>query len=76
LKWLGKAGDGTIDVSPVDLSWAWAQLGDRARSLDYLEQALRERTPTLIYIRSQPWWTPIRGEARYQSVVRLMGLQD
>jgi hypothetical protein len=46
-------------------------LGDRDAALTTLELAVRDRIFIIPY---QPYWDPIRGEARFQVLMRAMGL--
>jgi TolB-like protein/Tfp pilus assembly protein PilF len=49
-------------------------LGDRARALDWLEKALEERGQAVKWIGVDPLFDPLRGEPRFQTMLRHMGL--
>jgi TolB-like protein/Flp pilus assembly protein TadD len=57
-------------------SWAWnysavyAQWGDPARALDWLDTAMRLRDPTLIQTKVDPFMDPLRKEPRFQAILR------
>jgi TolB-like protein/DNA-binding SARP family transcriptional activator len=65
-----------IRLSPVPNTMRMASLhalaGDTAQALDWLERALAERNPGLIYVRREPSLAPLHGSPRYQRVVRAM----
>jgi serine/threonine-protein kinase len=44
-------------------------LGDKERALDRLEQAFDQRDPYLPFLRVNPVWDPLRGEARFQKLL-------
>ncbi|HUF48360.1 MAG TPA: protein kinase [Vicinamibacterales bacterium] len=51
-----------------------AALGDRPRTLDLLEQAYAEHDFALAQLRILPWFEALRGEPRFQDLVRRLGL--
>jgi tetratricopeptide (TPR) repeat protein len=52
---------------------AWMTF-DPKRSCDYLEQAMEERDPRLVHIAVSPVYDPLRGQPRFESTIRRMGL--
>jgi hypothetical protein len=48
----------------------YAQWGDRAKALEWLETALRLRDPGLIFLKTDPLLDPPRKEPRFQAVAR------
>ena len=48
----------------------YAQWGDTARSLDWLETAMRNRDPSLEEVKTSPWLDPLRKEPRFQAIER------
>ena len=61
-------------VQPVIISTAYAHLGDRQRALSWLERAVEERDPFVVHINVDPWFTALRGDARFQEIVRKAGI--
>jgi TolB-like protein/class 3 adenylate cyclase/Tfp pilus assembly protein PilF len=66
---------------PVERGWpltyvAWAQLeaGDREAALATLERAVAERDWYLIRLPLAPHWDPLRGDPRFQEILRRIGL--
>ena len=46
----------------------YAQWGDTSRALEWLETAMRNRDPYLAYTKINPFFDPLRKEARYQAI--------
>jgi len=55
-------------ISPYMISAALLQTGEVERALDYLEQALENRDPTLPAIGGTPRWRPLHGRPRFDAV--------
>ena len=52
----------------------YAGLGDRERVLTYLERADNERSHWLVWLKRDPRWNDLRGDPRFQDLVRRVGL--
>jgi TolB-like protein/Flp pilus assembly protein TadD len=50
----------------------YAQWGDTARALDWLETAMRNRDPYLAYTKANPFFDPLRNEPRFQAIERAL----
>jgi serine/threonine-protein kinase len=61
-------------VSPVELATLYIGLGDNQRALEWMERAYDERRGWMAYLNVHPIVDPLRGEPRFQSLVRKMGL--
>jgi len=61
-------------VSPVALATLHIGLGDHERALDEAERALEERRGWLAYLRVNPLMDPLRGEPRFDALIRRMAL--
>ena len=61
-------------VSPVELATLYIGLGDNQRALDWAERAYDERRGWMAYLNVHPILDPLRGEPRFQSLVKKMGL--
>ena len=46
----------------------YAQWGETARALDWLDTAMRHRDPYLIRVRQSPLFDPLRKEPRFQAI--------
>ena len=69
---LAQAGD-RIAEGYADI---YAQWGDTARALDWLETAMRNRDPYLAYTKINPFFDPLRKEPRFQAVMRDLRFPD
>ena len=54
----------------------YAQWGDSARALDWLEAAMRNRDPYLAYTKINPFFDPLRKEPRFQAIERALKFPD
>jgi serine/threonine-protein kinase len=52
----------------------YAGLGDRERVFSYLDAAYRERSHWLVWLKRDPRWNEVRSDARFQNLVRKIGL--
>ena len=62
-------------VSPFDMAREYAYLGDKANTLNYLEQCYRERYAWLILLQTECDFDFVHSEPRYQALIRRLGLQ-
>ena len=51
-------------------------LGDTARALDYLEQALEERAGFIVYLKIDSVFDSLRSEPRFQALIRRMNFPE
>ncbi|MBB5328702.1 winged helix-turn-helix domain-containing tetratricopeptide repeat protein [Tunturiibacter gelidoferens] len=61
-------------VSPVDFALQYAQLGQKEKTLSYLEAALREPHPTLLWIQDDPAYDFLHSDERYRAIIKATGL--
>jgi TolB-like protein/DNA-binding winged helix-turn-helix (wHTH) protein/Tfp pilus assembly protein PilF len=61
-------------ASPSAIATAYAHLGDRARALDWLEQAVEEHDPWAVYIKVEPAFASLRTDPRFQKITRTAGI--
>lgn len=61
-------------VSPYTIATVLAALGDRDRSFEWLEKALEERDPMMTFLLVHPRLDPLRGDPRFDALVRRVGL--
>jgi serine/threonine-protein kinase len=61
-------------VSPVAFALLHIALGERERALDWIERAYEERRGWLVYLRVNAVFDPLRGEPRFEELVRKMNL--
>jgi TolB-like protein len=58
------------DADAVIYAIVYAQWGQRAKALEWLETALRLRDPGLVFIKTEPLLDPLRQEPRFQAIQR------
>ncbi len=58
----------------LQLATIYARLGEKEKALQYIERALREHESDLIFINGEPYLDSLKGEPRFQAVVRQVGL--
>jgi len=63
-------------VSPVVFATIHLGLGNATDALDWAERAVEERRGWPVYFRVNPLLDPVRGEARFQAIVRGLGLGE
>ena len=54
----------------------YAQWGDTARALDWLDAAVRNRDPYLAYTKVNPFFDPLRKEPRYRAIEEALKFPD
>jgi TolB-like protein/Flp pilus assembly protein TadD len=64
------------DASAYQYASIYAQWGDRAKALDWLDKAMRLRDPGLEYLKTDPLMDPLRKEPRFQAVMRELKFPD
>jgi tetratricopeptide (TPR) repeat protein len=60
------------DASAYQFSEIYAQWGDPARALQWLETAQRRRDPGLSLLKMDPLMDPVRSEVRFQTVLQAL----
>ena len=58
------------DAAAYQYATIYAQWGNRAKALEWLETALRLRDPGLVYLKTDPLMDPLRKEPRFQAIER------
>ena len=65
---LGKMKAAMGDTSAYQYAAIYAQWGNRAKALEWLEMALRLRDPGLVDLKTDPLMDPLRKEPRFQAI--------
>lgn len=87
MRWVADraAGGGTGPPPPFEsrlgltsgrIAMIYALARDRERTLAWLERAAAERSPELLRLKSDPAFAFLRGDSRYDALVRKTGLAD
>jgi hypothetical protein len=71
---LGKLKTTKEHVSPYELAALYAGLGDKEAALELLERAYREHDPQMQYLKVDSHYDALRSEARFQALMRRIGL--
>jgi tetratricopeptide (TPR) repeat protein len=61
-------------LPPFAITYAYLWLGDQKRALDWLEEAVNDRSAGILYIKPSPTFDPLRSDPRFIDVLRRMGL--
>jgi len=61
-------------VAPLDVWSLYLRAGDNDRALEWLEEGFQTREPNMIYIGVGPIYDGLRGDSRFQSLLRRMNL--
>ena len=56
-------------VDPVGLAMVFAELGELASALDWLERGLQIRSPRLLGARNSEVWDPLRSDPRFEDLL-------
>jgi TolB-like protein/Tfp pilus assembly protein PilF len=61
-------------VAPFNVALIYTGLGDKNQALEWLERAYEDHSDNLAWIKVDPRFDSIRGELRFQDLLRRMGL--
>lgn len=61
-------------VSPMNLAFDYAQLERKEDTLRCLENAVRERSPWLVFIQKEPGFDFLHAEPRFRAIIQRIGL--
>ena len=61
-------------VSAYDMAVIYSGLGERDQAFAWLEKAYQERAGSLVYLKVEPVFDPIRSDRRFADLLRRMGL--
>ena len=70
---LSRAGE---YVTPYAVALVYAALGEKDSAFARLEQGYRERTHWLVWLNRDSRWQPLRGDPRFDGMVRRIGLPN
>jgi TolB-like protein/DNA-binding winged helix-turn-helix (wHTH) protein/tetratricopeptide (TPR) repeat protein len=61
-------------VSPSGIAYYYVQMKDTSHALDWLERAYREHDHDLVYLKVDHVWDSLRGDPRFQDLLKRMRL--
>ena len=62
------------DPNPLDMAWAYAELGESDEAFRWLEKLFEERKTDLVWLKVAPAWDNLRSDPRFQDLMRRVGL--
>jgi TolB-like protein/DNA-binding winged helix-turn-helix (wHTH) protein/Flp pilus assembly protein TadD len=62
-------------VCPFEMGAAFASMGRTEEAFAWLNKSVTERADCMIWLRAEPWLSPIRGDPRYAALVRQVGFR-
>ena len=62
-------------ASPDYIAGIYARLGEKEQALAWLKRAYEARSDLLVFVKVDPTWDGIRSDARFQELLRQIGLQ-
>jgi tetratricopeptide (TPR) repeat protein len=65
-----------FDKNPTLAAWIYANLGENEKALDWLEKAYEKRDARLVQLNIDPKWDRLRGEPRFQKLVKWMNFPN
>jgi TolB-like protein len=57
-------------VPPLDIAEVHARLGDREQTFEWLQKAVADHAPGLLWLAVEPRWDPYRSDPRFQKTLR------
>jgi tetratricopeptide (TPR) repeat protein len=58
----------------LSIAWVHQGLGEPDQALEWLERAVEERDPKIVFLRTKPFWDSLRPTARFTDLLRRMRL--
>ena len=68
------AGSRRRYVCAYELAHAYVKLGDKKQAFEWLEKGKQERADCMVWLLSEPWMDPLRGDRQYLELVDHIGL--
>jgi TolB-like protein/DNA-binding winged helix-turn-helix (wHTH) protein/Tfp pilus assembly protein PilF len=60
-------------VCPFEVASAFTVLGRNEEAFTWMRKAVADRADCMVWLRSEPWLEPLRGDPRYKLLVRQVG---
>jgi tetratricopeptide (TPR) repeat protein len=64
------------NFNSTDFAWAHANLGDLDTAFASLDEAFEMRDGSLMTLKEDTWWDPLRGDPRFDELLRRMNFPD
>lgn len=62
-------------VPPYNLALIYNALGESEKALDYLEKGFAEKDVRMVWLKVEPKWSNLRGEARFIALMKRMNFE-
>ena len=62
-------------ISPVSIAYICTALGDYDAAFAHLDQAIHDRDPNILGLKSNPIFDPLREDTRYHALLKKMQLE-
>jgi len=63
-------------VSPYSIALIYNGMGDTDESIKWLERGYRERSPLMVFLKSEPKWSNLRTDPRFDSLMKRIGFSQ
>jgi len=71
-RWLRQKNHGEF-VPAIDFARAYIGLNQAGKGIEWLEKASRERNRFVFFLNTDPFYDPLRGDARFDAIARSVG---
>jgi serine/threonine-protein kinase len=61
-------------VPPYNVALVYNSLGERTKTLAWLERGYKERDPRMVFLKVEPKWNALRDDPSFQDLLRRVGL--
>ena len=68
--------DQDLVIDPLYMAKVYSALGETDEALDQLEQAFEEGSTLMHYLKTRPLFDPLRGEPRFQALMRRLNFPE
>jgi len=63
-------------VDPATIVWAYVGTGDKDQAFAYLERAYSQHSSTIVTLKVEPRFDPLRSDPRFEDLLRRVGLNQ
>jgi serine/threonine-protein kinase len=61
-------------VCAYEMAHAYVKLGDKKQAFEWLEKGKQQRADCMVWLLSEPWMDPLRGDRQYRELLDYIGL--
>jgi DNA-binding winged helix-turn-helix (wHTH) protein/TolB-like protein/tetratricopeptide (TPR) repeat protein len=61
-------------ITPYNIALSYHGLGERDETLKWLKRGVEQRDLRMTFLKAEPKWDDLRSDARFQEIMRLVGL--